>query len=78
MPFRPKRKRKYAIKVTGGGRLAGEYDGCEAGLAATVKRAKADFLPHLEDRNALHVVHFSSDGERVFYDKTIRDTKPSW
>ena len=65
----PAGQRTYTIKISGG-RNAGEYEG-ESTLATTVKKAKAEFLPHLGPHETLKVVHFDRDGERTHVDVVI-------
>jgi hypothetical protein len=65
----PKGQSTYTIKISGG-RNDGEYEGDKT-LSATVKKAKAEFLPNLGPHETLKVVHFDRDGERTIVDTVI-------
>jgi hypothetical protein len=65
----PKGQSTYTIKIIGG-RNDGEYEGDKT-LSATVKKAKAEFLPNLGPHETLKVVHFDRDGERTIVDTVI-------
>jgi hypothetical protein len=64
---------RYAIKVSGGGRMDGEYDGANT-IPAAVKRAKLEFVPYVEARASVRVVRFSRDGLHVITVATVKES----
>jgi hypothetical protein len=67
----PVGQRTFTIKVSGG-EHAGEYSGA-ATVAATARKAREEFLPHLGPHETLRVVHFDRDGRYTFTDKVIKE-----
>lgn len=66
----PQGQRTYTIKVSND-RMAGEYSG-EKTLAATVRKARDEFVPHVSRNAIVKVVHFDRWGERTIVDKYVQ------
>ncbi len=66
----PAGQRTFTIKVSGGPH-AGEYRG-EPTVAATTRKAREEFLPHLDSHETLSVVHFDREGRYTFTDKVLK------
>lgn len=66
----------FHIKVSGSRQYEGEYAG-GATLAAAVKRAREEFVPHVGAHDSVRIVRFSQDGLRVYTVKVVKESSGS-
>lgn len=67
----PRGQSTYTIKVSND-RMAGEYSGAST-VAATVRKAREEFVPDVGRNATIRVVHFDRHGEHMTVDAYVQD-----